>query len=72
MENTVEKLSKVNTVKKENLSSRTTGSKNPRKRKIIRLSKIKYDEKIVQVKRVTKVVKGGKKNDFSSNCYYWR
>nr|AYO28716.1 ribosomal protein S5 [Neotessella volvocina] len=36
-----------------------------RKKKIInRLSKIKYEEKIVQVKRVTKVVKGGKKLTF--------
>jgi small subunit ribosomal protein S5 len=34
------------------------------KRKIIRLSKIKYEEKIVQIKRVTKVVKGGKKMTF--------
>lgn len=32
-------------------------TKKPRK---IRLSKIKYNEKIVQIKRVTKVVKGGK------------
>jgi small subunit ribosomal protein S5 len=30
----------------------------------IRLSKIKYEEKIVQIKRVTKVVKGGKKMTF--------
>jgi small subunit ribosomal protein S5 len=29
-----------------------------------RLSKIKYEEKIVQIKRVTKVVKGGKKMTF--------
>jgi non-ribosomal peptide synthetase component E (peptide arylation enzyme) len=43
---------------------RTSGNKNPRKRKTIRLSKIKYEEKIVQVKRVTKVVKGGKKMTF--------
>lgn len=34
------------------------------KRKNIRLSKIKYEEKIVQIKRVTKVVKGGKKMTF--------
>ena len=32
--------------------------------KIIKLSKIKYKEKVVQVKRVTKVVKGGKKMTF--------
>ena len=34
------------------------------KRKNIRLSKINYEEKIVQIKRVTKVVKGGKKMTF--------
>ena len=34
------------------------------KSKIIKLSKIKYQEKVVQVKRVTKVVKGGKKMTF--------
>ena len=39
------------------------GPKN-RKKSIIRLSKIKYEEKIVQIKRVTKVVKGGKKMTF--------
>jgi small subunit ribosomal protein S5 len=35
-----------------------------RKKATIRLSKLKYDEKIVQIKRVTKVVKGGKKMTF--------
>jgi small subunit ribosomal protein S5 len=34
------------------------------KSKILKLSKIKYEEKVVQVKRVTKVVKGGKKMTF--------
>jgi small subunit ribosomal protein S5 len=34
------------------------------KTKTIKLSKIKYQEKVVQVKRVTKVVKGGKKMTF--------
>ena len=38
-------------------------SKN-RKKSPTRLSKIKYEEKIVQIKRVTKVVKGGKKMTF--------
>eukprot|EP01038_Epipyxis_sp_PR26KG_P008622 gene8622-11655_t len=36
----------------------------PRKKLSIRLSKIKYEEKILQIKRVTKVVKGGKKMTF--------
>jgi small subunit ribosomal protein S5 len=35
-----------------------------RKKLSIRLSKIKYEEKILQIKRVTKVVKGGKKMTF--------
>jgi small subunit ribosomal protein S5 len=34
------------------------------KKKPLKLSKIKYEEKVVQVKRVTKVVKGGKKLTF--------
>jgi small subunit ribosomal protein S5 len=34
------------------------------RKKSTRLSKIKYEEKIVQIKRVTKVVKGGKKMTF--------
>lgn len=38
--------------------------RNNRRKKNIRLSKIKYEEKIVQIKRVTKVVKGGKKMTF--------
>ena len=33
-------------------------------KKILKLSKLKYQEKVVQVKRVTKVVKGGKKLTF--------
>jgi small subunit ribosomal protein S5 len=36
----------------------------PIKKKTLKLSKIKYEEKVVQVKRVTKVVKGGKKLTF--------
>ena len=35
-----------------------------KRKPVIRLSKIKYEEKIVQIKRVTKVVKGGKKMTF--------
>lgn len=34
------------------------------KTKSLKLSKLKYEEKVVQVKRVTKVVKGGKKMTF--------
>jgi len=34
------------------------------KTKNLKLSKLKYEEKVVQVKRVTKVVKGGKKMTF--------
>jgi small subunit ribosomal protein S5 len=39
-------------------------SESPRKRRKIRLSKIQYSEKILSVKRMTKVVKGGKINTF--------
>jgi small subunit ribosomal protein S5 len=41
-----------------------TKMRSNRRKPIIRLSKIKYEEKIVQIKRVTKVVKGGKKMTF--------
>jgi small subunit ribosomal protein S5 len=51
-----------------NLQKKETNSfiknKNSRKKGPIRLSKIKYEEKILQIKRVTKVVKGGKKMTF--------
>jgi len=40
------------------------GSKKPRRKLAPRLSKRKYEEKVVQVSRVTKVVKGGKKMTF--------
>jgi small subunit ribosomal protein S5 len=39
-------------------------SKGLRKKINVRLSKLKFEEKIVEVKRVTKVVKGGKKLSF--------
>lgn len=64
MEKAAAKPSKGNSVKKESSSLRANTFKNNRKRKTIRLSKIKYEEKIVQIKRVTKVVKGGKKMTF--------
>ncbi len=52
------------TMKKEDSSNKSSGNKNYKKKLITRLSKIKYDEKIIQVTRVTKVVKGGKKLTF--------
>lgn len=58
MEKTGAKISKVNKTKKENIN------RNLKKKLITRLSKIKYEEKILQVSRVTKVVKGGKKMTF--------
>lgn len=67
METSEDKISNDIKERKENSSNKTQ-----RKRGPIRLSKIKYDEKIVQIKRVTKVTTGGKKNDISCNCYYWR
>lgn len=62
METTVIKNQKTNFSKKENIKAGT--NKNNRKKTITRLSKKKYEEKIVQIKRVTKVVKGGKKMTF--------
>lgn len=56
MENNTEKSSKP--------INRGNQNRGNRRRKPIRLSKIKYEEKIVQIKRVTKVVKGGKKMTF--------
>jgi len=59
MEITEEKNIKGKAAKKESFSS-----KSPRKKTITRLSKLKYEEKIVQIKHVTKVTTGGKKMTF--------
>jgi small subunit ribosomal protein S5 len=64
MEKTSIKTSKVPSSKKEGGFNKSTNPRNVRKKIITRLSKIKYDEKIIQVTRVTKVVKGGKKLTF--------
>ena len=56
MENIQIKESASTTNKKDNFRMR--------KKPTVRLSKINYEEKIVQIKRVTKVVKGGKKMTF--------
>ena len=62
METTVGKNQRTNFSKRE---GGKLGSPRPsRKKTITRLSKKKYEEKIVQIKRVTKVVKGGKKMTF--------
>jgi|TARA_B110000977_G_scaffold201808_1_gene298845 small subunit ribosomal protein S5 len=58
-EETTSKNKSLKPSNRENFSNR-----NSRKRGPIRLSKIKYEEKIVQVKRVTKVTTGGKKMTF--------
>jgi len=52
--------------KMEQKGTKNKGSfnKNQKRKTPIRLSKIKYEEKIVQVKRVTKVTTGGKKMTF--------
>ena len=49
---------------KTSKSKRTKSSVYSGKRKRNRLSRTKYSEKIIQIKRVTKVVKGGKKMTF--------
>jgi small subunit ribosomal protein S5 len=57
MENTEVKQNKIGSFKK-------LQKKSPRKKRLLRFSKKKYEEKVVQVSRVTKVVKGGKKMTF--------
>lgn len=52
------------TFKKESSLNKFSSNRTSKKKLITRLSKIKYDEKIIQVTRVTKVVKGGKKMTF--------
>jgi small subunit ribosomal protein S5 len=64
MEKPITKISKGNLIKKENSSNKASNNKFSRKKIVTRLSKIKYEEKIVQIKRVTKVVTGGKKMTF--------
>ena len=59
MENTENKTNSSEQIKKSG-NKDFKGKRKP----IIRLSKVKYEEKIVQIKRVTKVVKGGKKMTF--------
>ena len=54
----------MNNVKKENKGTKYNSPRNLRKKLPIRLSKLKFEEKIIQIKRVTKVVKGGKKLTF--------
>jgi small subunit ribosomal protein S5 len=62
MEKTIQKTKTLS--KKDNLLNKKSNNKVLRKKQSIRLSKIKYEEKIVQIKRVTKVVTGGKKMTF--------
>jgi len=64
MEKTVVKTVKTSTNKKDLPTYKNSNNKNIRKKTVLRLSKIKYEEKIVQIKRVTKVVTGGKKMTF--------
>lgn len=60
MEKIQTRANKLSSNKKEN----SKFNKSSRKKSITRLSKLKFEEKIVQIKRVTKVVKGGKKLTF--------
>lgn len=61
----MEENTKNNSSRRESSLNKSIGNRNRRTRKgPIRLSKIKYEEKIIQIKRVTKVVKGGKKMTF--------
>jgi len=47
-----------------NIKTRSPNRKRRKKSRIFRVSRIKYEEKVIQIKRVTKVVKGGKKMTF--------
>ena len=62
----MEKTSTTNNkpLKKEGGFNKPFSNRTSKKKLITRLSKIKYEEKIIQVTRVTKVVKGGKKLTF--------
>ena len=64
MEKTTLRNPKGNSGKKENPYVKKKSTRGVRKKPVLRLSKVKYEEKIVQIKRVTKVVKGGKKMTF--------
>lgn len=48
----------------ETVNKNEIATADPKKGQLLKLSRIKYDEKVVQIKRVTKVVKGGKKMTF--------
>jgi small subunit ribosomal protein S5 len=56
-------IAKNLSIKKENAFVKPL-NRNSKKKSEIRLSKLKFEEKIVQITRVTKVVKGGKKLTF--------
>jgi small subunit ribosomal protein S5 len=62
MEKNSVKTSKTGITKNNTFSK--TNFRNSKKKNTIRLSKLKFEEKIVQITRVTKVVKGGKKLTF--------
>jgi small subunit ribosomal protein S5 len=62
MEKTITKTPKNSSLKKEGNSGKSNFRNT--KKKPIKLSKLKFEEKIVQITRVTKVVKGGKKLTF--------
>ncbi len=52
------------TLKKEGDFNKPSSTRMGKRNLITRLSKVKYEEKVIQVTRVTKVVKGGKKLTF--------
>ena len=52
------------TSKKEGEFARSSSNRMGKRNLVTRLSKVKYEEKVIQVTRVTKVVKGGKKLTF--------
>lgn len=58
------KQTKIVSSKRKGIFSQKTESRQRKKKRRRRLSRLNFEEKIVQIKRVTKVVKGGKKLTF--------
>jgi ribosomal protein S5 len=59
------------TSKKEGEFARSSSNRTGKRNLVTRLSKVKYEEKVIQVTRVTKVVKGGKKINFPRHYHCW-
>lgn len=63
-EKTFTRTNKARSTEKKKDFGKSTKGGISKKQKVVRLSRKKYQQKVVQIKRVTKVVKGGKKMTF--------